>query len=476
MTNKKYSCGSANFLIGAITLMLFFLQVCEEELQGQGKPVAKPFVIKVVDADTGRGIPMVKLETVNHLIQYTDSMGVVAFDEPGFMGKKVFFHVSSHGYEFKQDGYKFRGKSLQVSAGGSVTLEMKRLNIAERLYRITGEGIYSESAKAGLASPIKNPVLNSGVLGSDSVFAAIYQDRIFWLWGDTNQAAYPLGNYQVTAATSLLPEKGGLDPEVGINLEYFSDGKGFTKKMAPFPGKGPTWLGALTNLKDEKGNDHLVAHYVKVKPPMTVYESGLCVYNPDKEVFEISKKFPKDQKLIPHGHSYGHSNRHTAGGKDYIYFGNPFPKVRIPANFEAWSDPEQYEEVKTEYSFIDPETNKELKTHAGSMAWNPYLKKWIAIFTQVEGTTSALGEIWLSTADVPEGPWNHAVKIVTHDHYTFYNPCHHPFLNQEGGKVIYFEGTYTKLFSSSPVATPRYDYNQIMYRLDLSDPRLKAVK
>ena len=38
--------------------------------------------------------------------------------------------------------------------------------------------------------------------------------------------------------------------------------------------------------------------------------------------------------------------------------------------------------------------------------------------------------------------------------------------------MIYFEGTYTREFSDAPVATPRYNYNQLMYRLDLADPRL----
>ena len=55
----------------------------------------------------------------------------------------------------------------------------------------------------------------------------------------------------------------------------------------------------------------------------------------------------------------------------------------------------------------------------------------------------------------------------------FYNPKQHPFYDQEGGRIIYFEGTYTNSFSGNPVQTPRYEYNQIMYRLDLSDPRLK---
>ena len=39
--------------------------------------------------------------------------------------------------------------------------------------------------------------------------------------------------------------------------------------------------------------------------------------------------------------------------------------------------------------------------------------------------------------------------------------------------MIYFEGTYATTFSRPDAdATPRYDYNQVMYRLDLSDPRL----
>jgi len=39
--------------------------------------------------------------------------------------------------------------------------------------------------------------------------------------------------------------------------------------------------------------------------------------------------------------------------------------------------------------------------------------------------------------------------------------------------VLFFEGTYTHTFSGSAEnATPRYDYNQVMYRLNLDDSRL----
>jgi hypothetical protein len=55
----------------------------------------------------------------------------------------------------------------------------------------------------------------------------------------------------------------------------------------------------------------------------------------------------------------------------------------------------------------------------------------------------------------------------------FYNPTQHPFFDAEGGRIIYFQGTYTNTFSGDPTPTPRYEYNQMMYRLDLGDPRLK---
>nr|WP_161501127.1 hypothetical protein [Rhodopirellula sp. SM50] len=40
---------------------------------------------------------------------------------------------------------------------------------------------------------------------------------------------------------------------------------------------------------------------------------------------------------------------------------------------------------------------------------------------------------------------------------------------KDDGRVIFFEGTYTTTFSGNDVPTPRYDYNQMMYKLDLAD-------
>ena len=88
----------------------------------------------------------------------------------------------------------------------------------------------------------------------------------------------------------------------------------------------------------------------------------------------------------------------------------------------------------------------------------------------------SLFEIWFAEAPSPIGPWTSAKKIVTHNKMDFYNPTQHPFFDEEAGRIIYFEGTYTHTFSKNEQRTPRYDYNQIMYRLDLADERLKAAQ
>ncbi|KZS01163.1 Uncharacterized protein APZ42_002255, partial [Daphnia magna] len=109
----------------------------------------KPFVIEVTDADTGRPVPLVELRTTNHLRYVTDNAGVIAFDEPGLLGTEVFFSVVSHGYEVPKDGFGIRGVRLTTKPGETGKVKLKRLNIAERLHRVTGDGVFAESIKAG---------------------------------------------------------------------------------------------------------------------------------------------------------------------------------------------------------------------------------------------------------------------------------------------------------------------------------------
>jgi hypothetical protein len=484
------------------------------------EPGADPgeyFKIIVVDEQTNRGVPLVELKTVNNIRAYTDSNGIIAFREPGLMDRDVFFFVSSHGYEFPADGFGMTGKTLHVVAGGSAELRIKRLNIAERLYRLTGGGIYRDSVLTGHPVPIHEPVLSGDVLGQDSVQNALYQGMLYWFWGDTAWPRYPLGNFHMAGATSLLPLEGGLDPAVGVNLTYFVRENGFAKEMAPRPEPGPVWLDAFVVLPDETGRQRMYAAYARVTTAMEAVERGFMRYNDDKQIFEKVAEFDTNAPVRPGGHPF----RHPCGGAEYIWFPNPFPLVRVRADTKAYLDLDQYEawtpleegsrldapvidrdasgriryawrrntpalEQKDQAELIkagkmspeetwihlqDVDTGQTVMAHAGSVYWNEYRQRWITIRCQAFGT-SMLGETWYAEADTPLGPWVYARKIVTHDRYSFYNPKQHPIFDQDGGRIIFFEGTYANTFSGNPDKTPRYDYNQIMYELNLADQRL----
>ena len=482
-------------------LFLFFFAFAHE----------KYFVIQVIDSETGRGVPLVELKTVNEVCYYTDSNGIVAFYEPGLMDQKVFFYVKSHGYLYEKDGFGIRGRSIQIIPGGRIKLKIKRINIAKRLYRITGQGIYRDSILAGLKVPLKKPLLNGKVFGQDTVMMMDYKNKLYWFWGDTNRASYPLGNFAVSGATSPLPGK-KLSPELGIDLSYFVDSKGFSKKMCPRPAPGVVWLEGLLKVRDPKGNIRLLAQYERLKNLTTVLERGLAIFDDQKRQFVSIKKFDLKNPLYPRGHPV----EAIRDGERYFCFGlphpSPFPNVRVKAKWSHVLDLSKYEvftfqnpkhsskKIKKIYSWrkngipiasaqekkmiqekklslkerflpiCDISTGKKLQIHAGSVFWNAYRKKWILIGEQVYGT-SLLGEIWYSEADTLIGPWVYAQKIITHEKYSFYNPTQHPIFDQENGRIIYFEGTYTNTFTNSP-PTPRYNYNQIMYQLDLADQRL----
>src|ERR1041385_9522111 len=78
-------------------------------LSRAASPLEAPFEIQVVDSDTGRGVPLVELETVNHVYYLTDSAGRIALSEPSLKDQTVFFYVHSHGYEFPKDGFGMVG-------------------------------------------------------------------------------------------------------------------------------------------------------------------------------------------------------------------------------------------------------------------------------------------------------------------------------------------------------------------------------
>ena len=464
--------------------------------------------IRVVDSASGRGVPLVELETVNGLKFVTDNAGRIAFQEPGLMGREIFFNVRSHGYEVPKDGFGFRGVRIAPTVGKPVEIKIARKIVAERLCRLTGEGLHRDGDLLGHKPPFAASPNPGRVAGQDSVQSAIYKGKVHWFWGDTLRMEYPLGLFRMAGATSAVPDPKDpeSDPAHGIAFDYFTDKKtGFARAMMPLPERpeGVVWVGAVFVVPDEKGADKLIGHYSRRKGLDGEFEQGIALFNDDKAIFESARKLPlKETWRRPSGHPIPFDE----DGKKWLLFGSPNPNVRVPATLKAVLDPEKYEaftcelgtdgrpswrwqkelpptdskaehrwvkdkKLKPEFARFSPADASapadRIALHSGSVRWNEYRKKWVLLAGQIGGESSHLGEVWYAEAIHPTGPFSTAVKVLTHDRQTFYNVCHHPFLDRDGGRTIHFEGTYTNDFSGNPEKTPRYNYNQMLYRLNL---------
>ena len=408
-----------------------------------GGRTSEYFVIRVVDEDTGRGVPLVELKLPNEVKYWTDSAGVAALDEPSLRGREVFLAIRSHGYEYPQETFLGRGANVKIEPNKAQELRVRRTMVAERLYRLTGEGIYADSMMAGLPVPMTEPLLNAQVLGQDTVSAAIYRGKIFWIWGDT--IGPPYWNFSVSAATSDPQD----DPAVAVNYHYFADSQGRAKEMLPLPGGGLVWIEGLIPMTDPDGEERLIATYTRQDGLQFPDECGLALFDDAMQIFQPWVQIPCTK---------AHYSSHPFLHDSYWYL---YPWLRVPNDWSAIQDSTQWEERDVQL----PANAKRVSC----VVWNEYRQRWILLMADN-------GDVYYAEATQPEGPYGEAVKIIHHDQYNFYNVATHPFFNQEGGRVIYLEGTYTDSFSDATEKTPRYNYNQVMYRLRLDDPRLQEAQ
>ncbi len=524
---------NGSVIVAALMVLLGTVGLSRRASAQDGEPAGKFCAIQVLDAETGRGIPLVELKTVNHLSFVTDNAGRIAFGEQGMMDQTIFFNVEAHGYDVPKDGLGITGLRLEIKRGAELKVKLKRRNVAERLYRLTGYGLYRDSVILGKEVPLAAPWGPAKVAGQDSVTAIPFQGKIYWFWGDTLRLSYPLGIFRMAGATSAWPGKGGLSLDQGIDYMYFTDKDGFARNMAEHAVKeGVLWLFGFATVPDAQGKEWLVGHYSRRKSLAEEVEHGMMVWNEERAIFEKKTELPLTEKWR---FLDGQPVRVKVDGREYLQGGVPVPNVRVPATLDAVLDPQQYEAFSrsspnetadSDSGSESPDKGKTRKTiwkwqkdepptlakdeaswlrlnmltgaecrylaedaarpgqritlHTGTVRWNEYRKKWVMIAVQTayamtdNDSPSALGEVWYSEADAPEGPYVKAVRVLSHNKQSFYNPVHHAIFDEQDGRVIYFEGTYTNSFTNSP-PTPLYEYNQMMYRLDLNHPKLKAV-
>lgn len=508
------------------------------------------FKIKVVDAETKRGVPLIRLFSTGASCEYfTDSNGLIAFYEPGLMGRPVYFLVDGHGYYLEKNEHGERGIELVPESGSASIIEVQRLHPAQRMYRITGQGIFHDTLLLGEEPPFQHSGIDAGVCGQDSTQTTIYNGKLFWIWGDTRSPRHPtFWNFKVTGATSELPGNGGLDPDLGVNLSYFPS-TDFTREMVPLPSPYLYWMSSLHTVRDNSGEERLMAYYSRIAAGNLVEKEtpeparreqddlahqamghgkfrveswGRAIFNDKTRVFESLEEHPIDSA---HQGNFGSSPfQHNDSGKEYLVFTQVIPCVRVPHDIKSLGNaacaeaytclkpgclkaakPEDLDrdeqgrlkwawkketapvaghetdrlvregfiaEAERMYRFTDVASGQAIGAH-GMICYNPHRKRWVAVMLEVGGT-SAFGEVWYLEADTMMGPWVYARKIVTHNNYSFYNVIQHPYFAKDGGRFIFFEGTYTYTFTHplNTHPTPRYDYNQIMYKLDLDDARL----
>jgi hypothetical protein len=269
-----------------------------------------------------------------------------------------------------------------------------------------------------------------------------------------------------------------LEPPLRLPLNYFTNAAGAPRAIALMPGSGPTWITGVASVPDLTGAARLVCAYMKIKGQLEAYEWGLAAWDDARAEFVQLRTLWTKSAASPQPPplSEGHATEwRDAAGRAWLLFGNPLPKLRCPATFEAWQDEKTWERLSPPDALTSAE-GVPVKLHSGSLAWHPWRKRWVTVFLQGFGQPSVFGELWYAEADAPTGPWSRAVKVLSHQNYTFYNPRLHPEFTPADSPALYFEGTYTTLFANRPAPTPRYDYNQILYRLDLDDPALRPAQ
>ena len=199
----------------------------------------------------------------------------------------------------------------------------------------------------------------------------------------------------------------------------------------------------LVSLPDKSGTPRLVCAYTKIKPPLEAYEWSLAVWNEEQAVFREAEDGLDEVRRQPEsaadtGRPSGFlEGRERAGNGCSSAIHSPH--LRCPATFEAWQDEKSWEVLKPQPS-LRGAGGESVKPHSGSIAWHPWRNRWVAVFMQSFGKPSAFGELWYAEADAPTGLWGTAVKVSSHDNYTFYNPRLHIEFTPAGSPSVVLRG------------------------------------
>jgi hypothetical protein len=74
---------------------------------------AEPFQIRIVDQQSGQGVPNIRLTSDNGILCYARPDGTILWTESSLMDREVYFSIDSPSYRFPGGG-----KAIRVTHGG----------------------------------------------------------------------------------------------------------------------------------------------------------------------------------------------------------------------------------------------------------------------------------------------------------------------------------------------------------------------
>ena len=217
--------------------------VCGFAHAAPAPPPAFPYYkITVLDRATNAPVPAIKLMLTNDDTFWTDSAGRVSFYKPELMGKQTWFHVSGYGYSFPLAGFNYRGLTLTPSNNGSRTLYVDREFASQRVFRMTGTGVFDQSIMAGVSPPPTQDDAAFPVVAHESVSNTLFDGQYYWFWTVPSNPQYPEATTFTVCATSPPPGGSGLQPEQPVSLTYLRDASGRARNVLNVAHSGPTRL------------------------------------------------------------------------------------------------------------------------------------------------------------------------------------------------------------------------------------------
>lgn len=464
------------------------------------------FRILAVEVDSNgieSGIPLVLFRTAgNYISLFTDSAGNAAFNEPGLMDGPLFFNVLADGYEIDPSPsveiYELpydSGVVLNVSKYGSAKVLMRRTQMAARLYRLTGSGLYRDSVLTNASGDIPDSIISScreviddvGVLGQDTVMTGTYKGKVFWFFGDTTcqrsarqNNCEDYGMYTV-GATSCVPQSNGkCKANEPPGLKYFSSQEGgflHVKPMAPdiAPYEQNTWIAAVMVFTNSNGEEVMYSNYMKNPGDgenAGSIQSGMAKWNDALEVFEATSSWPLDIAFLNGVHTMQLLGE-DVNADGYVYMSGG---LRVLATEETVIEYTSYQQYNLdthmwEYLYAGlgrlgegnsttakhvGATTRKIKLHltsllpsswsVASVEWSEYVGMYVVL-----GNGGMHGGIYLAVGPRVTGPWSKGVLVASHNTSgtSCYNQVLLPHLFRDNGRYIQFACTFTAMWSDT---------------------------